>query len=710
MKQVLIKSGKAIVEEIPAPLVEDKNILVKVAFSCVSIGTEVSGLKLSSMPLYKRALKQPENVKKVLEMVKAQGVKWTMDRVSGKLASGSPTGYSVSGVVIAVGASVDGYKVGDRVACGGAGIANHAEIVSVPVNLAVKIPNSLGFEDASSVTIGAIAMQGVRRANPTLGETVAVIGLGLLGQITVQLLKANGCKVIGIDLDNQKVDLALRNGMDKGAYSNAEFSHLIDEHTERIGTDAVIITASSGSDSIVSLAMKVSRKKGRVVLVGDVGLALRRADFYVKELDFFISSSYGPGRYDPYYEIQGNDYPIGYVRWTENRNMAEYLYLLEQKKIQIASFYKDNIYSIDEATKAFDLLKSGANKPLMVLLQYDLTNDVENNTTVYLPAYNKTGKEKLNVAVIGAGSFALGMHLPNMQKLNKMFSIHAIMSRTGSNAKAIAMQYKAQYATTDIDSVLQDKDVDMVMITTRHNLHAEIVAKCIESGKKVFVEKPLAVNQQELEMVERAVAASKNPYLVTGFNRRFAPIIRKVKAVVENRKNPMIIEYRMNAGFIPKDHWVQTEEGAGRNIGEACHIYDLFNYLTNSKHVDITAASIDVGAGKYLRNDNFTTTIKYADGSICTLIYTALGDKSYPKEEMTIFCDGSIITMSNFEKLNIYGHTSKAEQAKVANKGQFELLEQAGAFFLGNSEISPLTLDEQFRATQISFIIESLIK
>lgn len=708
MKQVLIKNGTAIVDDIPSPIVEAKTVLVKVDYSCVSVGTEMAGLKMSSLPLYKRALKQPENVKKVLEMVKNQGLKSTIDRVSGKLSAGSPTGYSAAGTIIEVGSEVDGFKVGDRVACAGAGIANHAEYVNVPVNLVVKVPKLLELSDASTVTLGAIAMQGVRRMQATLGETIVVIGLGVLGQITAQLLKANGCKVIGIDLDNDRIETALANGMEKGCTSNDELVRIVDIMTDGIGADGVLITASSQSDSIVSISMQISRKKGRVVLVGDVGLNLKRSDFYVKELDFFISTSYGPGRYDAYYENEGQDYPIGYVRWTENRNMAEYLYLLSVNRVNIKNFYEQNIYEISNATSAFDVLKNGENKPLMVLLKYPERKDSQLNK-VFLPMeVMKKKKGKINVAVVGAGSFALGMHLPNMQKLDSQFNVHAVMSRTGSNAKAIAQQYGAKYATTDIQDILNDDEVDMVLVTTRHNLHASVVIQAIKKGKYVFVEKPLAVNFEELNEIRDVLFTHNNERIITGFNRRFAPILTTIKSKLQQRKEPIIINYIMNAGYIPKEHWVHTYEGAGRNIGEACHIYDLFNFLTGSTHTNIFAASINTGNSKFLNSDNFNVTVEYADGSICNLTYTAVGHKSFPKEEMTIFCEGEIIRMSDYKSIEIYGNNSKTEKRSSIDKGQFDLLKLAGNFMTGNS-VTPLTFDEQYRATAMSFEVEKLI-
>lgn len=708
MKQVLIKNGNAIVAEIPAPMVDKKTVLVKVMYSCVSVGTEMSSLKMSSLPLYKRALKQPENVKKVLEMVKNQGLQKTLDRVSGKLAAGAPTGYSVAGEVIAVGAEVEAFKIGDRVACAGAGIANHAEFVNVPVNLVTKIPMSLDISCASTVTLGAIAMQGVRRMNPTLGETIVVIGLGVLGQLTVQLLKANGCKVIGLDLDKGRIETALASGMDNGCTTNDELRQLTDLHTSGIGADGVIITASSDSDLIVSLSMQVTRKKGRVVLVGDVGLDLKRSDFYVKELDFFISTSYGPGRYDAYYEEEGMDYPIGYVRWTENRNMEEYLYLLATEKIKIKHFYEGNIFPIDEASQAFDSLKASGSKPLMVLLQYSSSAN-ELQRKILIENKKKKSGGKINVALVGAGSFALGMHLPNMQALSKYYRIYAIMSRTGANAKAIAKQYEAEYATTDYLDILNDKNVDLVMITTRHNIHANMVLQALRSGKHVFVEKPLALNTSELAEIKAYLEEHPHLVLITGFNRRFSPILTDVKKKLDKRIAPIIIQYTMNAGYIPKENWVHGQEGGGRNIGEACHIYDLFNYLTGSKAVGVQGRSLNVGQSKFLKSDNFTATISFEDGSICNLIYTALGNKSHPKEEMTIFCDGSVIKLSDYKLLDFYETKISSIKKSIIDKGQLQLVKLVGEFLTGERTDMPITIDEQIRATEMSFAIEEII-
>ena len=487
MKQVLIRAGNAVVADVPAPCVDPKTILVQVHYSCVSVGTEMASVKISGLPLYKRALKQPENVRKVLALVKEQGLSKTLKRVQGQLNAGSPTGYSAAGVVLEVGSEVEGFSPGDLVACAGAGIANHAEVINVPVNLAVKLPEGLDLLPASTVTLGSIALQGVRRFTPTLGETVVVVGLGILGQIVCQLLQANGCRVIGVDLHQSRIDAALKKGLDVGLISAGSYVERILAYTDGLGADGVIITAGSSSDTIMHDAMHACRKKGRVVLVGDVGLNLKREDFYKKELDFFISCSYGPGRYDATYEEGGQDYPLPYVRWTENRNMEAYLQLLASGKVSLEGYYGDP-FPIQEATKAYLALQQ-EDSPLAVFLQYPQVSGTPSRKVVVGPA-KKLSQDKISVGLAGLGGFAQAVHLPNLTKFNTMFDIKGVMSRTGSNAKATALQYSIPYATTDYQELLQDTDINLVMIATRHDLHASMALRALQAGKNVFLEKP----------------------------------------------------------------------------------------------------------------------------------------------------------------------------------------------------------------------------
>jgi len=698
------------VEDIPAPQVEPGTVLVRVKYSSISAGTEMSGLQSASQPLWKRAMKNPKAVKSTLEMAATRGLTHTRNVIQGKLAEGNPTGYSASGIVLEVGDGVENIKPGDRVACAGAQCAHHAEIIRVPQNLTAPLPKDLSFPVASTVTLGTIALQGIRRAQPTLGETFAVIGLGILGQLTVQMLKANGCHVIGADLDSSRIELAKSLGMDS-SLPNEENSNL--DHILRIthgeGVDGVIITAASTSDEVISNAFKMCRKKGRVVLVGVVGLNLKREDIFPKELDFFISTSYGPGRYDPQYEEKGLDYPIGYVRWTENRNMMEYLNLISEGKIDVEPLIHSS-FEVSQAATAYETLKKDKEKPMIVLLSYPGSEeDKKPNRIIPNPSALTTGSDKINIALVGVGSFIKGMHVPNLQALSRQYQIHAVASRTGSNASNAAKQLGAQYCTTDYQEILSDSKVDAVLIGTRHNQHASMVIEALQAGKHVLVEKPLALTQDELETIRKFYETNQQiPILLTGFNRRFSPFAQRAKEILENRTNPIVINYRMNAGYIPLDHWVHTEEGGGRNLGEACHIYDLFTFFTNSKVNSVQSQSLAPKTDHYSSRDNFVATLGFEDGSVATLTYTALGSNKFPKEQMEIFSDGKVLMLDDYKQLQIHGSNSKGVSSNLTDKGHKRELEVFAETLEKGGEW-PIPLWQQLQATEIAFQVEQLI-
>ena len=711
MRQVLIKQGKVVLEEVPAPAVEPETVLVRVEYSCISIGTEMSGVKATGLPLWKRALKQPENVKKALAMIASQGLSKASSQISERLTAAIPTGYSAAGVVVAVGSGVEGFRPGDRVACAGAQCAFHAEYICVPKNLTVLVDDAISINHASTVTLGAIALQGVRRASPTLGETFVVIGLGILGQLTAQLLNANGCRVIGVDLDQDRVTLATQLGMDVGI-SNETVSDVeqVNRLTGGIGADGVIITAATPADAVISTAFKMCRRKGRVVLVGDVGLQLNRADFYQKELDFFISSSYGPGRYDANYEEHGLDYPVAYVRWTENRNMAEYLRLVAEGRIQLAPLVS-TIFPLGDATEAYESLRDGRTKPLMVLLSYPVdVNDASITRCIANTAVHVSKGDRVRLAVVGAGSFAKGMHLPNIKDMNSHYQLHTVISRTGHNAVATAKQFGALNASTDYDAALKDESIDAVLISTRHNLHAGMALKALLAGKHVLVEKPLAITQEELDQINAFYtnANGPQPILLTGFNRRFSPYARRIKELVSARTNPMVLNYRMNAGYIPLEHWVHTQEGGGRNIGEACHIYDLFTFLTGSKVTSVTAQAITPNTGYYSATDNFVATLAFADGSVATLTYTASGSRDYPKEQLEVFVDGMTIAMNDFKSLQVTGSKATGLETKLSEKGQKQELEVFAEAIKTGSEW-PISLWEQNQVTEMAIAVQRFL-
>jgi predicted dehydrogenase len=709
MKQVLISKGKASVVEIPAPQVESGKVLVRVLFSCISSGTEMSGLKNSGIPLWKKAITQPEKVEKLLQMVDAQGLKETRSFIASKRGNGGPTGYSAAGTIIEVGEGIHHLKPGDYVACAGAQCAFHAEIIRVPANLTVKLPKNLDLPSASTVTLGAIALQGVRRAQPTLGETFVVVGLGGIGQLTAQLLKTNGCRVIGIDPDRARIALAQQNGMDRGTDPEAGNDVLQVMRLTDGGADGVIITAASSSNTVISTAFQMCRKKGRVVLVGEVGLHLNRADFYEKELDFLISSSSGPGRYDANYEEKGWDYPAAYVRWTENRNMAEFLRLLAEGRVQVQPLITA-VYPIAEAASAYEQIKNGAHKPLLVLLSYPNSPNTRQPVRVISVTANKSDKGVLRLALVGAGNFAKAIHLPNIKSLRDRIHLQAVMSHTGHNAAAVAKQFGANYATTDYQAILDDSEIDAVLLATRHHLHATMALAALKAGKHVLLEKPLALNRQELAAIVtffETNAEHSPPILLTGFNRRFSKWAQTMKNLVRNRTNPMIMNYRMNAGYIPRNHWVQTAEGGGRNIGEACHIYDLFTYLTDSEVTSVEAIAITPRTADYGCNDNFITSLKFADGSVATLTYTALGSADYPKEQLEIYFDGKVMALNDYKKLILAGSKSKRTGGSPRDKGQLaELVSFVEKIAIG---VWPIPLWQQVQAMEIAFRVEELL-
>ncbi len=711
MKQVLVRRGDAVADDVPAPTLEAGTALVAVHRSCISVGTELSGLKRSGLPVWQLALKYPEHARKVVQTVATLGLARTWSLVQGQLAGGTPVGYSAAGVVIEVGEGVTGIRVGDRIACAGAQCAHHAELIRVPQNLTTPIPGAVSFEEASTVALGSIALQGVRRAQPTLGETFVVIGLGALGQLTTQILRANGRRVTGVDRDARRLSLARDLGMDESVHAGDESEvEGVVRLTGGVGADGVIVTAATASDAVVSNAFRMCRRKGRVVLVGDVGLHLNRADMYQKELDFFISCSYGPGRYDSEYEERGADYPIGYVRWTENRNMGEYLRLLGQRRVHVAPLIAST-FSVDRVSAAYDALQSSS-RPLLVLLSYpNATSETAFTRVVTNPRPIAGRPAAVRLALIGAGGFAKGMHLPNLHTLGTLCHLRAVVSRSGHNAAATARRWGATYCSTDYHEVLNDHETDAVIIATRHNLHATMALEALRAGKHVLLEKPLALTSAEVDEVVQFYAragSAPTPILLTGFNRRFSPYARRIREWIGSRSNPMILNYRMNAGHLPPDHWLHGPEGGGRNIGEACHIYDLFTFFTGARVERIQVSAITPATAYYRRGDNFTTTMTFADGSVATLTYTALGSKDHAKERLDIFVDGKVIVLDDYKSLTLSGASGRPLRTRVPEKGQKEELE-AFARAIRDGSGSPIPLWEQEQATRIALEVESAL-
>jgi predicted dehydrogenase/threonine dehydrogenase-like Zn-dependent dehydrogenase len=680
-----------------------------VYYSCISSGTELSVLKSGGKSLLKKVIDKPQNIKKVIEMIKEKGLISSIGRVKSKIETSTPLGYSAAGIVLETGKSVYDFKPGDRVACAGAGISNHAEFISVPVNLAVKVPESLSLESASTVALGAIALQGVRRAAPEIGSYVAVIGLGILGQLTVQLLNISGCRVIGIDIDKKRIEKAKSFGLYKGidASTCGNVVEDVRRATGGYGADAVIITAASSGEALINQSVEMSRRKGKVIIVGDVLLNISREEFYKRELDILISTSYGPGRYDEDFELKGHKYPYEYIRWTENRNMLEYINLLSDGKVRVDNLI-EAVFAVEDAPSAYEAIKT-QDKPLIVILKYNLEAKYANRVDLKSAIAGFISGSRINVGLIGAGSFTRDMHLPNLEKLKSIFNIYAVCSKDGAEAAGVANQYGANFSTTDYREILKNGDIGAVLITTRHSLHARIAIDALNAGKAVFVEKPMALNDEELDELVAAIEKTKMPFTV-GFNRRFSPYTEAAKELVKNRVSPLIINYTMNAGFIPKEHWVHTEEGGGRNIGEACHIYDLFNYFTDSNAQYVNAFSITAKSGQFLLNDNFCATIKYNDGSVCNLVYTALGAKSAQKEKMEIYYDSKMISLSDYKELKLYDLTEKTVKKGPQDKGHLEELRRFGQALLDKSENQVIPIEQLIEAARISFEVERQIK
>lgn len=708
MKQAILKKGIVYPTNVPAPMVSTGNILVQVASSCISVGTEMPGVKNSGTNIIERALKQPENVKKVINAVRSDGIKKTFTRVKSKLDGGSPLGYSAAGTVIDIGEGVENVKLGDRVAIAGVGYANHAEYAEVPKNLVVKIPDEVSFDEASSVALGAIAMQGVRRIDFSLGEVCVVVGAGILGLLSIQMLLASGVRVCVLDLDNARLDLARMMGVEFAL--NPMDGNAVEDvlnWSGGKGVDGVLFTAATSSSEPLSQAFQMCRAKGRVVLVGVSGMDINRADIYKKELDFKISTSYGPGRYDTSYEEQGLDYPYAYVRWTEQRNMQEYLRLIACKAISLSDMI-DARFTIDEVTAAYEALKDPNSKPLMVLLNYPNTESrrdkacpakIVNETT---QSDAKAGSIKF--ALVGAGSFATAMHLPNMMNLPDKFKLHAVCNRTGNKAVSVSEQFGAKYSTTDIKDILDDSEVEMVLIATRHDSHADLVLKCLQAGKHVFVEKPLATNQEELEQIKSFYAdgIENKPLLFVGFNRRFSKYLQEIVEHTDKRVNPLFATYRMNAGYAPMEHWIH--EHGGRIVGEACHIIDLMNFLTKSSLQSIAVQSITPTTTAYSSSDNKSISLKYTDGSVCVVNYFAVGNRALAKEKLEVHFDGKSIEMEDYKSLQGYGVKVKATNSQSSEKGQHEELSFLYDSIRDPNSGWPISLADLVQTTEASFI------
>ena len=665
MKQLIqsFKTGELGLFDVPAPVCQKNGALVETTVSLVSAGTEKMLVDFAKKSILAKAKDRPDLVKQTIDKMKKEGVKNTLEKVFTKLDSPIPLGYSLAGKVIEVGKNLSGINIGDRVACGGAGYANHSEINYVPKNLMVKIPDGVDDIDASFVTVGAIALQGVRQTEPKLGERVAVMGLGLLGQLAVQLLKANGCKVIGSDIDPDKMKLAKKLGADEVCHAS-DIIKRASEFSSGYGVDAVIIAASTPSNQPVIDAAEISRMRGRVVFLGMVGMDIPRNEYYKKELDLRLSMAYGPGRYDPNYEEKGVDYPYDLVRWTEQRNFEAFLGLIEEGKVRPKELLT-HTYEYDDAMRAYDLLEGKIKeKYLGIILKYRGGLEL-NQHKIVKRSDKKIKSDKVNVGLIGAGNFTKSVILPNIQKV-KGYELVGVCTATGVSAEGTGKKYNFKYITTDSSEIFNNSEINSVFITTQHNTHANLVQKSIESKKHCFVEKPLCIYEEELESINSAYSGES--IIQVGFNRRFSPMLKRMR---ENLSGQISVNYRVNAGVIPKSVWIQDKEiGGGRIIGEVCHFIDSCSFLIDSEVVSVYASCIQKSDQSIPDEDNVNITLNYANGSVATIAYYAYGDGSMPKEYIEAFGNGVSMKMTDFRELIIYkGGKEKKEKSSNQDKG-----------------------------------------
>lgn len=653
MKQILhsLKTGAIEVAEIPCPQAQSGQLLIRSTRTLISAGTERMLVEFGRAGWIDKARQQPEKTRLVLDKIKTDGLLPTLEAVFNRLDQPLPLGYCNVGVVLEAGAGVAGFAAGDRVVSNG----KHAEVVGVPMNICAKVPPGVSDDEAAFAVVGAVGLQGIRLAEPSLGEAVVVTGLGLIGLATVQLLRAQGCRVLGIDLDREKLALARQFGAETVDLSAGEDPIAAGRSFSRgRGVDAVIITASTTSSEPLRQAAQMCRKRGRIVLVGVAGLELSRADFYEKELSFQVSCSYGPGRHDPTYEEKGVDYPVGFVRWTEQRNLEAVLDTMAAGRLDVKPLISHR-FALDQAQRAYELV-GGSEPSLGILLQYPeaaaAPAEALRRTTVDLrsparpPRPAAGARKRLAVAFVGAGHYATAALIPAFKEAGAL--LRTVASRSGVSGVHAGRKYGFERATTDVTGVLADPAIDAVVIATRHDSHARLACQALAAGKHVFVEKPLALTREQLAEVARAYDQRKEGLLLTvGFNRRFAPQVRKMKALLANAPQPKAFVMTVNAGAVPSGHWtLDRDVGGGRVVGEACHHIDLLRFLADSPIAGFQAAGTE---------DAAHVTLSFADGSLGTVHYLANGHKSFPKERLEVFCGGRILQLDNFRRLSGFG-------------------------------------------------------
>ena len=717
MKQIIqnYRTGKLELADVPVPVCSSNNILVKNEASLISIGTERSIIDLAKKSLLGKAKARPDLVKRFIDKSKKEGLIKTFQEALGRLDNPVPLGYSSAGVVAEVGKNVNKFSPGDRVACIGAGYASHSEYINVPENLCCLIPENVMFEEGSFGMIGIIALHGVRCAKITFGETVAVIGLGLIGLLTVQILKSYGSRVIGFDIEQGKIELAKAIGIDYAFTDIEEFKNTAIKFTNGFGVDAVLITAATKSDEPVNTAIEMARYGGKVVVVGVADIHPDRNEMWHKEVEIIVSKAAGPGSLDPLYENKGIDYPIGYIRWTENRNLEEFIRLVSEGKIKLNHFITHK-FNINEAENVYkNILESIGGPYIGVILKYPdevLPDELKKDRLKNLNTNNvKPGS--VVMGVIGAGLFGKALLLPALSKI-KDVRFNTLSTSSSANAYHTGKKYGFEKCATDYAEVLNNKEINSVVILTPHSLHAKMVIESLKQNKHVFVEKPLSVNETELKEITDLISSQftdgNAPYVMVGYNRRFSPHSVWSADFLKNRKDPVIMNYRINAGFVPKEHWVHSEEeGGSRVVGEICHFVDIFQFLTGSEPYKIYAERVSGNNSSIVNSDNASIIIKFKDGSIGNIIYTSSGDKAFSREYIEIFCEGKTITIKDFKETDLF-FNGKRKVFKTINQdmGYKNELEHFVKFVKGD-ENKKLTFNEIYYSTLAVFKInESL--
>ncbi len=708
MKQVAqsYKTGVLTLADVARPArAPAGGILVETGVSLISAGTERAIVDLARKSLVEKARERPDLVKKVIDRARREGVLAALDAVRAKLDSPIPLGYSLAGRVADVGKNAQGFARGDRVACAGAGYANHAEVNAVPKNLAVHVPDGVSDEEASFVTVGAIALQGVRLARPELGDVVVVIGLGLIGQIAVQLLTAHGCDVIGIDIERGKVERALARGAVAGAVSGVDDAvEVVRAASRGYGADAVVITASSPTAEPLALAGELARDRARVSVVGLLPLEIPRKAYYEKELEVVVSRSYGPGRYDADYEERGHDYPIGYVRWTERRNLQAVLRAIATKRLDVSGLVTHR-FPFERALDAYALITGERPEPhLGVLLTYEASGADGPSGAPAAPVPRAHARGDVGLAVVGTGSFATGVLLPAFEKTRGVRLVRTVSGR-GLSARHAADKFGAEGVAASLDEVLALPEVSAVVIATRHDTHAALAARALAAGRDVFLEKPAAVDEEQLAMLGEAVRGSA-AQLMVGYNRRFAPFARAAREAFAGRRAGLVMSARINAGRIPAGNWVvDADEGGGRVVGEVCHFVDLLSYWAGAPPVRVSAHAIGPDGG-WERADNLVVGLSFADGSVATLAYTAMGDPSVSKERYELLCEGKVAVIDSWRTLEVTAKgKTKTTRALKADKGHGEEV-RAFAEACRSGGAAPIPWESIEATTRATFAIE----